>query len=324
MARPRAATDEQIIQVAEEIAAEKGWRNVYAKAVHDKMNVGGSLSTFTKAIAAWRSEKEADDQDQGEELTSGDVVDDRVSVIDESLSNVATVLKSMRDAVTNEIDRAVADERRKSDRVRADERELHERKMAERDATIDAISAENESLAIEAQAEAKRADAAEIEIGEMNSRIKLLEGEAAKIPEMSSQIETLTHEKEKIKADSEVRIAETQETSAAAIEKAEAREAAVVTDKRATEQKLDENRKELQSINSDLTTARIDLATVRAERAQSCSRAEAAEKKIQDLASDIERERTRADEAWSRVDALTLEMKAQKQGSRAERNGEGP
>ena len=32
MARPRAATDEQIIQVAEEIAAEKGWRNVYAKA----------------------------------------------------------------------------------------------------------------------------------------------------------------------------------------------------------------------------------------------------------------------------------------------------
>ena len=324
MARPRAATDEQIIQVAEEIAAEKGWRNVYAKAVHEKMNVGGSLSTFTKAIAAWRSEKEADDQDQGEELTSGDVVDDRVSVIDESLSNVATVLKSMRDAVTKEIDRAVADERRKSDRVRADECELHERKMAERDATIDAISAENESLATEAQAEAERADAAENEIDEMNSRIKLLEGEAAKIPEMSFQIETLTHEKEKIKADSEARIAEMQETSAAAIEKAEAREASVVTDKRATEQKLDENRKELQSINSELTTARSDLATVRAERAQSCSRAEAAEKKIQDLASDIVRERTRADEAWSRVDALTLEMKAQKQGSRAERNGEGP
>ena len=267
MARPRAATDEQIIQVAEEIAAEKGWRNVYAKAVHEKMNVGGSLSTFTKAIAAWRSEKEADDQDQGEELTSGDVVDDRVSVIDESLSNVATVLKSMRDAVTKEIDRAVADERRKSDRVRADECELHERKMAERDATIDAI---NESLATEAQAEAERADAAENEIDEMNSRIKLLEGEAAKIPEMSFQIETLTHEKEKIKADSEARIAEMQETSAAAIEKAEAREAAVVTDKRATEQKLDENRKELQSINSELTIARSDLATVRAERAQSC------------------------------------------------------
>ena len=57
MARPRTASDEQIIATAEELAAEKGWKAVYGKEVREKLARGGSLSTFTQVINAWRAEK---------------------------------------------------------------------------------------------------------------------------------------------------------------------------------------------------------------------------------------------------------------------------
>ena len=50
MARPRTASDEQIIATAEELAAEKGWKAVYGKEVREKLARGGSLSTFTQVI----------------------------------------------------------------------------------------------------------------------------------------------------------------------------------------------------------------------------------------------------------------------------------
>ena len=40
MARPRAASDEQIIATAEELAAEKGWKAVYGKEVREKLARG--------------------------------------------------------------------------------------------------------------------------------------------------------------------------------------------------------------------------------------------------------------------------------------------
>lgn len=314
MARPRAATDEQIIEAAEAIAAEKGWRNVYAKAVHERMDVGGSLSTFTKVINSWRAEKASTDTD--EQKLEGEIVEDRVSVIDEGLQSVASMLKSMRDAVTAEIDRAVADERKKSDRVRADERELHEKKIAGMNAVIDEITSENDGLATEAQAEADRADTAENsfteaqrEISHMIDRLRDTEAEAAKIPALRSQIEDLISEKEKIEADSEAAITNMKSASEALVKKAEERERIALHDKKAIEEKLDRVTVELKAASADLATARADLATARAERSQADDRVKTAEKQINDLKAEIERERSRADDAWSRVDALTAEMK---------------
>lgn len=200
MARPRAASDEQIIEAADHLAAEKGWRTVYAKAVHEHMNVGGSLSTFTKVINAWRATKQEEEGDV--EASANEVVEDRASIIDEGLTSIAEALKAMRTAVTNEIDRAVADERKKSDRIRADERDLHENKVAQMTATIDAISAENDGLATEAQEESTRADNLEDELqrvtaqsedqaGEIQTLTQKIKDDGATQKALKSEIEAL-------------------------------------------------------------------------------------------------------------------------------------
>ena len=65
-------------------------------------------------INAWRAEK-AENEEM--EAPASEIVEDRASVLDDGLSAVADTLKSMRMAVTAEIDRAVTDERKKSDRI---------------------------------------------------------------------------------------------------------------------------------------------------------------------------------------------------------------
>ena len=315
MARQRAATDEQIIAAAEELAETKGWPNVYARAVHKHMNVGGSLSTFTQVINAWRAEKAAGEE--AEQPTMTEIVEDRASVIDDGLSAVAEALKTMRLTVTTEIDRAVADERKKSDRVRADERELHEKKISEMNATVDAISAENSGLAEEAQSETARADTAEDaaeelalktarQFDEVGDKIDDLEKEAAKVPGLQSEIDDLK------KAAEDLRI-----SSSAQIAKAEDREKSAIAATAAADKKVEDLRAELSSINSDLSTARTDLATARAERAQSDEKLQAAlaqvtkeQQRATAAAEDASKDKERADAAWSRVDSLVEQMKS--------------
>ena len=195
MARPRAASDEQIIETAEKLAETKGWRAVYARAVHEELGVGGSLSTFTTVVNRWRAEKESvvDDVNESPE---GELVEDRKSVIDEGLASVAGVLKTMRDAVMVEIDRAVSDERKKSDRVRADERELHETKMKEMHAGIAELTSENDGLATEAQEESARADTAEEEIGRLT---KIAATSELEIASLKSQVKELSGSENSLK-----------------------------------------------------------------------------------------------------------------------------
>ncbi|WP_126623197.1 hypothetical protein [Oceaniglobus ichthyenteri] len=221
MARPRAASDEQIIEAADHLAAEKGWRTVYAKAVHEHMNVGGSLSTFTKVISAWRATKQEEEGDV--EAPANEVVEDRASIIDEGLTSIAGALKAMRTAVTDEIDRAVADERKKSDRIRADERDLHEKQIAQLTATIDAISAENDGLATEAQEESTRADNAEDELQRVTART---EDQAGEIQRLAQKIKDDNATREALKSEIEAlqkSALDLQAVSDAAVKKAEDR-----------------------------------------------------------------------------------------------------
>ena len=79
MARPRAASDEQIIATAEELAAEKGWKAVYGKEVREKLAQGSSLSTFTQVINAWRAEKATTNEEV--KAHASEIVEDRASVL---------------------------------------------------------------------------------------------------------------------------------------------------------------------------------------------------------------------------------------------------
>jgi chromosome segregation ATPase len=307
MARPRAATDEQIIEAAEALAQEQGWHSVYAKAVHEHMGVGGSLSTFSKVIAKWRAEKE--EAEKGEKKPSEEVVEHRSSVIDESLSSVAAVLKSMREAVTAEIDRAVSDERKKSDRVRADDREMHDKQVAALNETVSALTLESEVLATEAQEEAKRADTAEDALAEMTQtadeqkyQIEELEDKCGKMADVEAQLRAEIAAKDKAAE-------KDREAHAAAVQKAEQREAAAEAAKSKAEATVDNLRDDLKKVNAELATARSDLTLARSERANADKLLEAASAEIEGLKESIKAEKSRADDAWERVDQLASEIK---------------
>lgn len=314
MARPRAATDEQIIEAAEQLAAEKGWQAVYAKAVHDRLGVGGSLSTFTTVVNAWRTEKEEAAGDE-EKPSNAEIVEDRTTIIDESLSNVASVLKSMRDAVTCEIDRAVADERKKSDRMRADERDLHQVQVLELRQSNEALTSENDGLAAEAQEEAKRADTAEDKVSEMDAMLTM---HVAKIEKQEIQIKDSVANNEALKAEITALEAAAKEQKAAsemAVQKAEDRESAAITAQQKAEVRIEEVRKDLKSGTADLETARADLATERAKSSQMKSKLDEQQKvineydvKVKSLEAKIEKEKERTDKAWSRVEDLASQI----------------
>lgn len=303
MARPRAATDAEIIEAAEALAEAKGWRTVYAKTVHEHMGVGGSLSTFSKVVTAWRAEKA--EAEKGEDQPTEEIVEHRASILDEGLSTVFDALKSMREAVTNEIDRAVADERRKSDRMREDEREMHGKQVAGLEEAIAALTAESEGLATEAQDEAHRAETAEDALAEMTQtaeqrqdQIDALHRNVAKMADVEAQL------KDEIAAKDDAA-----KKDAAAIDKAEKREAEAVAAKTKAEAKVDELREELKTVNSELTAARSDLTLARSERAAAQEALSSAAIENEELKKSIDVERSRADDAWKRVDQLASEIK---------------
>jgi len=301
MARPRAATDKQILAAADELAAEKGWKAVYAKEVREKLGLGGSLSTFTQIINTWRAER-AESEDV--EAPTAEIVEDRASVIDDGLSAVADALKTMRTTVTAEIDRAVADERKKSDRMRADEREVHEKTTAALRAEIEALQSENADLAEEAGFEATRADTAEDattaaseEIDRLKQKITQLEETAAQVPELQQQIKDLYKAADDLKASTDAMIAS-----------AEAREESAQDARTVAEQKTEDLRIELKDVNSALSTVRTDLATAQAEKTrlsesvkEQMTRADLAEARVAPA-------QERADAAWGRVDELIAQM----------------
>ena len=309
MARPRAASDEQIIATAEELADEKGWKAVYGKEVREKLARGGSLSTFTQVINAWRAEKATTNEEV--KALASEIVEDRASVLDHGLSAVADALKSMRMAVTAEIDRAVTDERKKSDRIRADERDLHEKSTAALRAEIEALQSENADLAEEAGSEATRADTAEDlaasndeTINQLRQDITNLKEVAEQVPELQSKIESLASAADDLKA-----------STAAQVATAEDREKTAGVAQVAAEKRTEDLRDELKAVSSDLATARTDLATARAERSQS-------DEKLESAVTDAAKERDRADAAWGRLENLISQMsgkdEADAEGNKAE------
>ena len=242
MARPRAASDEQIIATAEALADEKGWKAVYAKEVREKLARGGSLSTFTQVINAWRAKKAENEE---VEAPASEIVEDRASVLDDGLSAVVDTLKSMRMAVTAEIDRAVTDERKKSDRIRADERDLYEKSTAILRAEIQALQSENADLAEEAGSEATLADTAENlaaskdeTIDQLQQDIANLEEAAKQVPDLLFKIESLNSAVDDLKA-----------STAAQIATAEDREKAASAAQAATEKKTEDLRGELKAVS---------------------------------------------------------------------------
>lgn len=316
MARPRAATDEQIIEAAEKLAAEIGWQNVYAKTVYESMGVGGSLSTFSKTIKAWRAEKE---ESAGSEKTDvAEIVEDRASVLDEGLSAIADTLKKLRDTVNAEIDRAVSDERRKSERLRADDRAAHEKAIQDLRGQIDALSAEIDDLAAEASSEGDRADAAESKAEELSARLAdalnelgELQERVQVIPGLEQQINDLTADKEALASEAAAQIEKAEAREAVAIDEVKKRddritgiEAKAVNDLAKRDAKIEKLETDLKGKTEDLATARVDLTTARSERTQADEKREVAQNEIDDLKAQVEAERTRADRAWDRVKEL--------------------
>lgn len=200
MARPRKATDEEMIAAAEALAEEfGGWRKVFGSTVSGRLGVGGSLSTYTRVVNAWR-EKKAESTATSGENSASEVVIDRVSIIDEGLIEVGDTLKKLRESVTQEIERAVADERRKGDAIRADERSAYEKAVKGYKEEVASLQAENTMLATEAEEEEDRADTAENAFEAMTAEVDALRIEAAKVPTLvdeASSAKTAAEEAEK-------------------------------------------------------------------------------------------------------------------------------
>ena len=210
----------------------------------------------------------------------------------------------MRMAVTAEIDRAVTDERKKSDRIRADERDLHEKSTAALRAEIEALQSENADLAEEAGSEATRADTAEDlaasndeTINQLRQDITNLKEVAEQVPELQSKIESLASAADDLKA-----------STAAQVATAEDREKTAGVAQVAAEKRTEDLRDELKAVSSD-------LATARAERSQS-------DEKLESAVTDAAKERDRADAAWGRLENLISQMsgkdEADAEGNKAE------
>jgi DNA repair exonuclease SbcCD ATPase subunit len=305
MARPRAATDEQIIEAAEELARELGWRKVYGSTVRDRMAVGGSPSTFIKVVNAWRAQREATEE-TGPNQNVAEVVGDRASVLDDGLSAIAATLKSLRDVVNAEIDRAVADERRKSDRLRADDRAAHEAAAADLRGQIATLASENEALATEAIAEAERADAAEIaldgargEIAAASTQIDVLGAEAAKVPDLEGRLAVALQERQQMEAAAQAQLRKAEERESVALK---------TVDKR--DRKVEALEQELVGLKADLATARSDLSDARTESVRAHEALAAATARSDDLKAGVEKERERGDSAWARVEILQTQLES--------------
>lgn len=317
MARPRAASDEEILAAAEDLAKEIGWQNVYAKTVHERMAVGGSLSTFSKLIKGWRASKEAEKGPQGAQVA--EIIEDRASVLDDGLSDIMNTLKKLRDTVNAEIDRAVSDERRKSERLRADDKAGHDQAMEEIRARMEAMSIEIDGLVEEAGSEGARADQAEAQLvemdGELNAARKLIASlkiEADKVPGLVRDLTTARAEIEKVSADAETRYEQVRRDAREQIGKAEAREASAQKAIEARDAKIDKIERSLSQVTADLSAARSDLTAERAERSNTAGKLKSAEKTIEDLKKGIDDERARADRAWDRVQELQEKITAPK------------
>lgn len=306
MARPRAATDEQIIEAAEDLAKENGWQNVYAPTVHSHMNVGGSLSTFSKVIKAWRLEKEAEAGSQ--EAQVAEIVRDRVSIIDDGMGAIVETLKKLSETVNTEIDRAVTDERRKSERLRADDKAAHDKAMEDLRARVDAMSAEIDALAEEAGSETDRADRAEeeleaskVSVNDLMEQLRDMSEELKKIPALEGQLKAAQNEVEKTKTETERRIHEIKTDALGQIKKAEEREAKALAAVEAKDKKIEKIEGNLSQAKEDLATARSDLTNARSERSNTAEKLKSSEAEIIDLKKQIEDEKARADRAWDRM-----------------------
>ena len=188
MARPRKATDEDMITAAEALAEELGgWRKVFGSTVSSRLGVGGSLSTYTRVVSAWREEKAEAAATSGESPAS-EVVIDRASIIDEGLIEVGDTLKRLRETVTQEIERAVADERRKGDAIRTDERATHEKTVDAYREEVASLQEENSMLATEAGEEEARADTAENAVEAMTAEVEFFRIEAEKVPTLVDEV----------------------------------------------------------------------------------------------------------------------------------------
>lgn len=316
MARPRAASDEQILAAAEDLAKEVGWQNVYAPTVHTHMNVGGSLSTFSKVIKKWRAEKEA--EEGSAETQIAEIVTDRVSIIDDGMAAIVETLKKLSETVNAELDRAVADERRKSERLRADDKAAHDKAMEDLRSRMDAMSIENDALAEEATSETDRADHAEEQAAELQTsldeaytKMKALDAEVARIPELEEQVRAAQGKAFQAKEEAQKQIADIKAEAQGQIEKAEAREAKALKDVETRDGKIESIEKSLSHVKEDLATARSDLTNARAERANADEKLNAANEEIAILKKEIETEKTRADRAWDRVQDLEKKLPAQ-------------
>lgn len=316
MARPRAATDEQIIAAAEEIAEEKGWRTVYAKSVHERLNLGGSLSTFTKVISKWRAEKEATEETSKQ--PEGEIVEVRATIIDDALAGVANSLKSMREVVTSEIDRAVADERRKSDAMRANEGDLHQSKINELNGIIQTITSENDSLATEAQEESHRAEAAEGALAEAKQVIITqrqiaddLCQKAKILEEKVSELETNEGKLRDELSDLNIKIGKSEKREAIANEKN------TQLEKVRSEQSEDlrQLREELKAAYETVSTAKEKLTVTQSEKdvlqteyKNTLNENKGLKSRISTLEKEVTDEKIRADKAWAKIPTLEKEV----------------
>jgi chromosome segregation ATPase len=186
---------------------------------------------------------------------------------------------------------------------------MHDKQVAGLSETIAALTAENEGLATEAQEETSRADTAEDALAEMTQtaneqkfQIEDLEDSRGKMADVEAQLRAEIAAKDKAAE-------EDRETHAAAVQKAEKREAAAEAAKSKAEATVDNLRDDLKKVNAELATARSDLTLARSERANAEKLLDAAGAEIEDIKKGISAEKSRADDAWKRVDQLAGEIK---------------
>lgn len=307
MARPRNATDGDMIATAESLARELGsWRKVFGSTVAKRMGVGGSLSTYTDVMNEWRKKK-AEGEEVSKKTSVSEVTTNRPCIIDDGITEIANTLNKMRETVTQDAERAVADERRKCDGIRKDERDTQEKIVAEYREELAGLQEENAMLSTEAQEEEARADAAEKALEEMTKQAGVLRAEAEKVPALIDELSSARAAAEKAEKKADAAIAKAEADFA----KAELRENTAVETSMAKGKTIENLWQEIKSVHVELSTTRSDLSAACAEIASKTRELNAAThaievavKRAYDSEAAATEEKMRADNAWSQVEML--------------------
>ena len=319
MPRPQAVSNEEIIAAAEKLAQEIGLDRVYGATVRKALG-RGSISTLTPIVKEWRAKKEAEQQPQPIQVMDDEQGADRRTAADEIIASVGEALLKIRQAFLGEIDRAVAEERRRSERVREDDKQAYAIAAEALRTRISDLEEGLSATADEAGQEAQRADELE------DLRDVLLRDKEDMQAEIQRQLEVIQNQREQISTQNLKNIALDETNTSlmaqiadlkARLEKMEARSEKDQARADAAESKAEDAEQRAEAVKLDAEFRCVEAegnAQMAIEaHAKACKATEDdLRASIEKMSAEHEAERQalseKSDKAWSKVEDLTAQI----------------